>query len=212
MCAQFMIRAKIKELEKLYGAALAKDFGRGFEFKPHVFPSYLAPVITLENGHRTLRPMHFGLWRNVPMKNKSGEWEHKFKRLHNARSETVAEKKMFSKILKSHRCLVPLNSFFEFVPAHTPNKKARIQLAAEDDHILTAAGLFDETENDKGQMEFSFTILTRAPHAFIKSQGHDRSPAFLAPEAFDKWLNPTTPVSVIKTIDPCGFHVVKDPE
>jgi hypothetical protein len=82
---------------------------KDFEWKPHVFPRYLAPVIIERKGVRQVVPMHYGL---IP----SFEMNAKPKMVfHNARSETIKEKPSFKKAYQESRCLIPLDSFFEYV-------------------------------------------------------------------------------------------------
>jgi putative SOS response-associated peptidase YedK len=179
MCTQFMIQANLRRLQRRYGARVVEEF----VWKPHVFPRYPAPVVVLEGGARVLKPMQFGL---VPFFEKNARPK---KVLHNARSETLAEKASFRKPFAETRCLVPMDSFLEYIwDSETSNWLARF--GPETEQVLTAAGLWSRWHGPDGAATDSFTVITREPPAFIRGTGHDRCPVFLPESAFAAWLDP----------------------
>ncbi len=180
MCAQFMIRASLKDLSIRFRAELPK----GFEFKPHVFPRYRAPVLRrASESKREILPMQFGL---IPFFERS---EKPKKVFHNARSETVHEKPSFKGLLTTKRCLVPMDSFFEYIWIdEKKNWLARFYETSQT--TLLAAGLWSEWKSPSGIKIQSFTILTKEPHPFILETGHDRMPVFLDEDGTEQWLDP----------------------
>ena len=194
----------LAEIGDEYQAEVVKDF----EWKPHVFPRYLAPVIIERKGVRQVVPMHFGL---IP----SFEMNAKPKMVfHNARSETLKEKPSFKKAYQESRCLIPLDSFFEYVwevdPA-TGKEKSRIMKFFEkragvgepasdaagikkspgDYFSLTAAGIWSLWRNpESGIVTANFSMITREPPEYIEIAGHDRCPYFITKESFSGWLDP----------------------
>ncbi len=179
MCVQFLISSNLKILAREYGAVWDGDF----EWKPHVFPRYIAPVLVAEQA-RTIKPMAFGL---IPFFEK----EEKPKKIfHNARVETVAEKPSFKRPFVQNRCIVPMESFFEFVPGPV-GKKRLIRFAPADGSLLSAAGIWSIWKSPAGTEIRSFSILTTEPPAFIAEHGHDRCPLFIDKAAIDPWLDPS---------------------
>lgn len=100
----------------------------------------------------------------------------------NARSETVAEKPMFSGSFATQRCLVPSAGFFEWQHEDGKKKtKERYRVYRKDGKPLMMAGIY----NEQGQ----FVILTRQPNAVVAPL-HDRMPvAFASAEMQDLWLH-----------------------
>jgi putative SOS response-associated peptidase YedK len=210
MCVQFMSSKTLPQIAEEYQAEVVKDF----EWKPHVFPRYLAPVIIERKGVRQVVPMHFGL---IP----SFEMNAKPKMVfHNARSETIKEKPSFKKAYQESRCLIPLQSFFEYVwetDSVTGKEKSHIVEFFEKHAVsgaatdvmgdamvddassikkapgtfLTAAGVWSLWRNpESGVVSANFSMITREPPEFILKTGHDRCPYFLKQENFSEWLNP----------------------
>ena len=111
MCIQFMVQVELERIFRRYHTKISEEF----EWKSHVFPRYLAPVVLEEKKDRLVKPMHFGL---IPFFEKNPKPKKVF---HNARSETLAEKVSFKRAYAQSRCIVPIQSFFEYV-GEKPNK------------------------------------------------------------------------------------------
>lgn len=177
MCVQFMIRRSLKELSLIYRAEVPEEF----DFKPHVFPRYMAPVIGWNGTARKIKPYAFGL---IPHFEKNVRPKSVF---HNARVETVHEKPSFKKAFVKQRCLVPLDSFLEVIWEESGGNHLS-RFFPESGGLLTAAGLYSTWRSPEGALLPSFTLLTREAPEFIRDAGHDRCPVFLRPEAFSEWL------------------------
>ena len=179
MCVQYKVQTEVQSLLRHLRARQQQPF----EWREHIFPRYTAPVVTWAEGGRVLRPMHFGL---IPFFEQAA----KPKRvLHNARSETIAEKPSFRRALVETRCLVPLNGFFEYIwETDTTNWLA--WFTPQDGRLLVAAGIWNPWRAPDGTTVESFAIITRDPPESISRVGHDRSPVFLHPDAWDAWLAP----------------------
>jgi putative SOS response-associated peptidase YedK len=172
----------LAQLADEYQAEVIKDF----EWKPHVFPRYLAPVIIERKGIRQIVPMHFGLIPGFEMNAKPKMV------FHNARSETLKEKPSFKKAYQESRCLIPLESFFEYVWKTDPEtRKEKSQLIQFSGSSLTAAGIWSLWRNpESAVVTANFSMITREATELILSKGHDRCPYFLKPEAYSGWLDP----------------------
>ena len=179
MCVQFMIQRSLKEISALFGARVLEEF----EFRPHVFPRYRAPVIGMSAGERVMKPYAFGL---IPYFEKNEKPKMIF---HNARVETVSEKPSFKGPFQTSRCLIPLESFFEYI-WETDTKKWVARFHPKDDAVLAAAGLYQVWKSPKGERVPTFTMITREAPPFILDVGHDRSPFFLKPSFYDAWMTP----------------------
>jgi len=199
MCAQYLIKQQSRELAILIQDFINKIENFGFsncrisrplehtsnleEFKSHVFPGYPAPVILGgEDGHElVVCTMTFGLQARVNIKNRKGGWESKIRRFHNARCETVAEKKSFKDSFALRRCIVPLNSFYEY------REKERIEFGFDGHTPIFAGGIWSPGSESP---EETFSIITTEPPIAILNAGHDRCPLMLSPSAWHDWLAP----------------------
>jgi putative SOS response-associated peptidase YedK len=178
MCVQFMIRKSARELSVLFGAELSEDF----DFKPHVFPRYRAPIVGMHQGQRLVKPYFFGL---IPAFEKNLKPKMVF---HNARVETLHEKASFRIPFSKQRCLIPLEFFFEYLPG-LGGRPVLGRIYPKDGAVLAAAGLYSQWRSPEGEIVPTFTMITRPAPDFILEAGHDRCPYFLKDSAYDSWLS-----------------------
>ena len=154
------------------------------EARYNAAPSQELPVIT--NLHPNT--LQFFSWGLQPFWAKDAK---AIKRSINARSETVAEKPMFRNLLKSKRCLVPADGFFEWQKTEKGKVPHRILLKSEE--LFSFAGLWDEwTDKETGEIQHTFCIITTDANELIR-QIHDRMPVILSPEAEELWLDENEP-------------------
>ena len=111
-------------------------------------------------------------------------------RLINARSETIHTKPSFGAAFRSRRCLVPADGWFEW--QRTGYGKQPYFLALGDRLPLSFAALWEHWGKGNNSLE-SFTIITTMASPEL-ADIHHRQPAIIAPDCFDDWLDPTSPV------------------
>ena len=105
----------------------------------------------------------------------------------NARSETITEKDSFKRAVKQRRCIVVLDSFYEF--HHKYNKKYLYNISVKSDQIMSLAGIYEE-RNGQG----SVSIVTTAANTLISEVQNKpaykdaRMPVILDKERMDHWL------------------------
>lgn len=177
MCAQFMIRASVKDLALKYGIQIPEDL----LWNERILPFAKAPVITAQG----FRLMTFSL---IPSWFQASETAKRPKfATYNARIETVQEKATWKKPFLSNHCLVPMTSFIEPIyEGEWGGNMIRFNSAG----IITAAGIWDRWINHAtGETVESFAILTQEPCAFIKNVGHDRQPIFLKDSQSSLWAS-----------------------
>ena len=181
MCAQYLIRADLSKLEKLYGIRMPDEW-ESIDWKQRIVPRGKAPVVLSDKKGLHVVPMEYSL---VPSWSKTDR--PKFA-TYNARVESVAEKPTWRDSFRRRRCLVPLTDFIEpiYDGAHAGQMVA---FQHKESEILFAAGLWDRWESRDGEKELhSFAIITDIPDKFVDETGHDRMPIFLAQEQFHDWL------------------------
>jgi putative SOS response-associated peptidase YedK len=158
-------------------------------------------VLTLVSRHdeegdtprRRIRSMRWGLvphWSKDPSKGPV---------LFNARSESVAEKASFRTAMKSKRCLVPMDGWYEWKvgESQAAGKRAAKQpffMTPADGSRLCMAGLWSvwhppgERAEDAEPL-LSCAILTTDSVGPL-AEVHDRMPLIMTPDKWDRWLDP----------------------
>jgi len=191
MCAQFIVQTEPKEVESGFDVEVFLN-----ETSPligaRILPFGKGMVVRKSKAKRQLDPMQFSLlpaW--------SSEKRVKFP-THNARLESwdeknkkvvwIYEKPTWRDPFKSRHCLIPMTDFIEpiYIKEFAGNM---VRFFPKSGEILAAAGIWEQWISKKdGEVIESFSILTDDPIPFVKKTGHDRSPVFLKPSAFDEWL------------------------
>jgi len=104
----------------------------------------------------------------------------------NAKAETIETSKLYGRLLKSHRCLIPINAFYEWQVVDSKHKQPYlIKLKKRDNFAL--AGLYSSWYDEKDKEHRSFTIITTRPNAFM-AKIHDRMPRILEKDQEKPWL------------------------
>lgn len=137
-----------------------------------IFPTNEALVIVSEDNHPIPRLMTWGF---------TGYEKHQH--LINARSETLLEKKRFSRLMEQQRCVVPATAFYEWEKQGT--KKIRHTFASPAG--IYFAGLYESAEDHD-----AFTIITMASAGDVAGI-HDRQPVSLLKDVARRWIDPSIP-------------------
>ena len=154
-----------------------------FNVEPHYNLAPSQTILTVVNwqDQRQLIPMQWGL---TPYWNKKNQ---KPQSLVNVRSENLIEKPIFKPYFERKRCLIPADGFFEWKKEGT--KKIPFRAIVKNEPIFAFAGLWDQTQDRKGNPINCFTILTTEANRLLSSI-HDRMPVILTLEAEEQWLDP----------------------
>ncbi len=107
-------------------------------------------------------------------------------RMINARAETAAEKPAFRAALRSRRCLVVADGFYEW--QRVGNRKQPYFFHLRNDRPFAFAGLWEIWQApDQSRIE-SCTLLTTVANELVRPI-HDRMPAILASADYAQWLD-----------------------
>ncbi|MDQ3758022.1 MAG: SOS response-associated peptidase [Actinomycetota bacterium] len=115
-------------------------------------------------------------------------------RMINLRAETVSEKPSFKRTLAKHRCIIPIDGFYEWKAMGAGRKKQPFYIRSRDGTALALAGLWEAwKDKDKaGEADDEWlrtcTIITTTPNKLL-APIHDRMPVVLPLEAWDTWLD-----------------------
>jgi putative SOS response-associated peptidase YedK len=126
----------------------------------------------------------------------------------NARSETASTKPAFRDALKSRRCLIPADGFYEW--ARTGKGKQAYCFEVNDGQLFAFAGIWDRWRNPSGTTVETCSILTTTPNA-VTSPVHDRMPVILDPDSYDLWLDPgmQNVAAISELLKPCDARLMR---
>lgn len=176
---------------------------------------YLPVLRENSKGEKEIVSMKWGL---VPSFSKSEKGTGHL--MINARSESVAEKPMFSRLAKNRRCVIVADGYFEWDKSNPKQKqpyffrfpktykkfetfqdeKKNKELIKMEHAPILFAGLYDMWKNkETDEVVFTCTILTVAADKKIEWI-HDRMPAILDYDQIDQWVSTSTSMEQALTL------------
>ena len=183
MCGRFRQTRSAKFLERQFNAELI-DSLNDFDLLPRVNIAPTQPVIAVKQAKgkpRTITTMRWGLipaWAKDPSIGN---------RTINARSETIDSTTSFSDSVKSRRCLIPADGFYEWKKSGKVRQPYCFEVGEAE--LFAFTGLWDRWKNPKGETIESCTILTIASNELLVDI-HDRMPVIVPRDKYDLWLDP----------------------
>jgi putative SOS response-associated peptidase YedK len=175
MCGRYRLSRRKQMIDDYFETAEEVDW----EPRYNIAPSQNVPIVRQD---QTKPERHFSLarWGLIPFWAKDASIGYK---MINVRSETAASKPAFREALKSRRCLIPADGFYEWKRAGTA--KQPYSFGMVDDSLFAFAGLWDRWKDTSGIVVESFSILTTTPNALL-ADVHDRMPVILKPDDYDR--------------------------
>ena len=111
----------------------------------------------------------------------------------NATAERVATAPMFRTAYARRRCLVPVDNFFEWAKVQGKGPRQPYAVAMSSGEPFALAGIWESWRHpETAEAVRTFCIVTTAANEMIDAI-HDRMPAIVPPQAYDRWLSPTEP-------------------
>jgi putative SOS response-associated peptidase YedK len=180
MCGRYKLSRRKQIVEEYFDTVSGEE-----DWVPryNVAPTHSVPVIR-QNPKEPTRELSLMRWGLIPSWAKDSSAA---ARMINARSETAATKPAFRDALKSRRCLIPADGFYEWM--RTGKTKQPYCFEVNDGELFAFAGLWDRWKDPNGQWVKSCSILTTTPNA-VTSPIHDRMPVILDPDSYEMWLDP----------------------
>jgi putative SOS response-associated peptidase YedK len=175
MCTRYSLTKNKEFLSKRFGVPAPESW----KVRYNVGPGQSMPVIT----NRRSDEISFFRWGFIP------NWsldETTGQNLINAKGETILSKAPFKQAIKSQRCLILADGYFEWKKLGRAKIPYRITLS--NDEIFAFAGIWDYWENSSGEIINSFSIITTVANKLV-SDINDRMPVILTQENEKKWLS-----------------------
>jgi putative SOS response-associated peptidase YedK len=120
----------------------------------------------------------------------------------NARAEDIANKPSFRKPIRSQRCLVPADGFYEWKTLTLEGKPEKFPwyIGLKGRKLFAFAGVY-EVANLDGHETFTYSIVTTIPNKTMENL-HSRMPVILHQKDEDKWLATDSPTRCFGAPDP----------
>jgi putative SOS response-associated peptidase YedK len=174
MCGRYVIKTPPALMRQALG------YGEQPNFPPryNVAPTQPIPVMRLVDGRRSFALLRWGF---IPawVKDPRG-----FSLLINARAESVLEKPAFRNAMRRRRCLIPADGFYEWKRDGARKRPHVVRPKG----LVAFAGLWEPWMGPNGEEVETACIVTTAANRTLRSL-HDRMPAVIPPDAFDRWLD-----------------------
>ncbi|MCL4490257.1 MAG: SOS response-associated peptidase [Chloroflexi bacterium] len=178
MCGRFTLSTDVIQLQKLFDIQQTRaDLAPSY----NVAPTHNVAVVVQRQGSNSLELMRWGL---IPVWAKDTKMASK---MINARAETITEKPSFKRLLKSQRCLVLADGFYEW--REDAGKKAPMFIRLKSLEAFGFAGLYDTWKSPEGESITTCTIITTAANELMR-KFHHRMPIILPKSAHPLWLDP----------------------
>ena len=180
MCGRYRLSRRKQLVEEYFDSAPWDD-----DWNPrfNIAPTQLVPVIR-QNPKEPVRELSLMRWGLIPSWAKDSSVTAS---MINARSETASTKPAFRDALKSRRCLIPADGFYEWM--RTGKAKQPYCFEVGEGELFALAGIWDRWKEPSGNWVKTCSILTTTPNA-VTSAIHDRMPVILDPDSYDLWLDP----------------------
>jgi putative SOS response-associated peptidase YedK len=180
MCGRYRLSRRKQTIEEYFASTSGDE-----EWNPryNIAPTQPVPIIR-QNPKEPVRELSLVRWGLIPSWAKDASVA---AQMINARSETASTKPAFRDALKSRRCLIPADGFYEW--QRMGKAKQPYCFEVNDGKLFAFAGIWDRWRDRTGYTIESCSILTTTPNA-MTSVVHDRMPVILDPDSYDLWLDP----------------------
>ncbi len=205
MCGRFTQERPASELAEIFSAEpLVDDPGARY----NVAPTDEALVVVQREDRRAITAYRWGLIPHWAENAKVGS------RMFNARAETLTSSPAFRDAFRRRRCLVPVDSFYEWKREGTARQPYRV--VRDDRRPLALAGLWAGWKDPATDtVRRTFTIITSRPNDELRDL-HDRMPVVVPSTSWDRWLDPTPGdpdelLAILEPVDDLGLDVYAVP-
>jgi putative SOS response-associated peptidase YedK len=179
MCGRFTQERPASDLAEIFGAEPLVD---DTEAHYNVAPTDEALVVVQREDRRAVTAYRWGLIPHWATEAKIGS------RMINARAETITASPAFRDAFDRKRCIVPVESFYEWKRDGSVRQPYRI--VRRDGAPLALAGLWTGWRDPAiDTVRRTFSIVTTTPNEAIATL-HDRMPVVLERDSWDRWLDP----------------------
>jgi putative SOS response-associated peptidase YedK len=169
MCGRYRLSLRKQIVEEYFDTVSGED-----DWSPryNIAPTQPVPVIR-QNPKQPVRELSLVRWGLIPSWAKDSSVA---AQMINTRSETASTKPAFRDALKSRRCLIPADGFYEW--QKTGKSKLPYCFEVGEGELFAFAGIWDRWGDASGKIIETCSILTTIPNV-VTSAIHDRMPVIL---------------------------------
>ena len=179
MCGRFTQQRPASDLAEIFDAEDRIGAPGGHV---NIAPTNAAAVVVQRDERRAIAAYRWGLIPHWAKDAKIGN------RMFNARAETVAISPAFRDAFRRRRCIVPVDSFYEW--RRDGKVRQPFRIVRTDGRPLAVAGLWAAWKEPSTEAVVrTFTIITGEPIDGVR-EIHDRMPIVLHEDAWPLWLDP----------------------
>jgi putative SOS response-associated peptidase YedK len=178
MCGRFTLTAVPEEISRAFGVPFHVS---GYTRRYNIAPSQTVAALLHSHDRPHFEQLFWGLipfWAKDPAMGK---------RMINARSETLMEKKSFKTPFQKSRCLVVADGFYEW--HKQGSNKIPYYIFLKPHRPFGFAGLWTTWRSSEGETITSCTLITTEANDKLKTI-HDRMPVILKERDYIMWLDP----------------------
>jgi putative SOS response-associated peptidase YedK len=185
MCNLYSSMMPPEAMRQLFDVKRSGDHLGNAEPLSAIYPKYLAPIVTADDGERSLVKASWGFL--TPNKSKkTGKWL-KPSAWNNTRDNKIQKIPLWRASFENRRCLIPGTAYAEAAgrnPAtfHWFNVKGAAGFAF--------AGIWKAHKANVGETEIDgtyFSMVTTEPNE-LAAKYHNRMPVILSPDNYEAWL------------------------
>lgn len=178
-------RYTLFQLDKLSDRfKVGESFPKGVKKHYNISPTQSAVVIVVRDGVRVIEMMKWGF---IPTSAKNANSVFRYK-THSTKSESIFDKPTWRDAIRTQRCLVPSNGYYEWHVSSSGKKPYFIR--PKDQDVFAMAGIYSSWQDPDGVTYGVYAIVTTAANNQA-SDIHGRMPIILRPEDEANWLDPT---------------------
>jgi putative SOS response-associated peptidase YedK len=182
VCGRFSPGEPSRQVSDYFGAYPDDDLPDGLYNVP---PTEMIRIVVERDGQRRLAAARWGFRPSWLGTDTSRSWI-------NARAETAAASPAFGPALRTHRCVIPADAFYEWDSSPAPRQPYAIGPAGSGE-LLALAGIWSEA----GHEPSTAAILTTRPNDLL-ARLHHRMPVILPRDMVDAWLDPAAGLAEIE--------------
>ena len=187
MCGRFSQGEPSHRISDYFGAYPDEGLPEGLFNVP---PTETIRVVVQREDRRRLIAAWWGFrpfWADDERKRAAQTWI-------NARAETAWDSPAFGRSLRTRRCVVPADAFYEWDRNAQPRQPYAIGPAADGD-MLALAGIWSPIHGERP----TAAIMTTSPNELL-APVHNRMPVILDRGALDVWLDPEADLGHVQSL------------
>ena len=173
MCGRYQLLTKFIDLPDLLKKDMPMGLNQNYEPQKLIKPG--SPILVVKNEGKTETSIM--LWGFISEWSKD-PFDNTRPKPFNARSESVAEKKLFRASWRHRRCLIPASGFLE---------KGHI-IGRKDSRTFWLGGLWNRWMSKEGCELESCCVLTTEPNDLVR-QFHNRMPIIIPNGLEEEWIS-----------------------